>query len=70
MKKLLLIASLFTLIVMTGCVKKAPVVYEEYDPNAPVCAELDDGTKQTFPSMQELENYSGASFLHDGPCYE
>lgn len=67
MKNLLLLGAL-AVVLLAGCAQSGTAVY--HDANGPVCAQLDDGSKQTFPSMQELEGYSGASYLHDGPCYE
>jgi len=59
-----------TLLFLNGCAQNSVEVVEyQYDSNMPVCAQI-DGEKQTFPSMNELSNYSGASYLYDGPCYD
>ena len=43
---------------------------EQYiDVNAPICGEYSDGTKQTFPTLKDLENDPDAHLLHEGPCY-
>ena len=59
-----------SLIFLSACAKStgSSVYHSEELRSVPVCGEI-DGEKQTFPSMEELSNYSGASYLHDGPCY-
>jgi len=40
------------------------------DENSPVCGQYEDGSKQTFPTMKDLESDRDAQLLHDGPCYD
>ena len=59
-------------IALSGCLHSSTeeVVYIDTPAEGvPVCGEL-DGEKQTFPSIEEMSNISGALYLHDGPCYE
>lgn len=69
MKKSLIIGAIFAAL-FAGCAQSTTATAVYHDAQGAVCAQLDDGSKQTFPSMQELAGYSGASYLHDGPCYE
>ena len=59
------------LFILSACAQSGGAVGYVDTPaeGVPVCGEL-DGEKQTFPSIEELSNISGASYLHDGPCYE
>ncbi len=68
MKFIIFIAA-FTALIFSGCAQNQEnISYQEAD--GPVCAKLSSGEKQTFPSMQELNNYDGAKFLYSGPCYD
>ena len=59
-----------SLSILSGCAESGSSVYHsEQARDLPVCGEI-DGEKQTFPSITELSNFSGAVYLHDGPCYE
>ena len=59
-----------SLLILSGCAQSGSSVYHnEQARGIPVCGEV-DGEKQTFPSIEELSNFSGAVYLHDGPCYE
>jgi len=50
-------------------VQEEPAVEQYIDVNAPICGEYSDGTKQTFPTLKDLENDPDAHLLHEGPCY-
>jgi len=71
MKIILLIVS-FSILILTACAQSSGGAAEYIEVPAegiPICGEV-DGQKQTFPSIEELNNYGGARYLYDGPCYE
>jgi len=61
---------IFTILILQGCSISSNSIDAQYiDENAPVCGEYADNSKQTFPSLKELESDPDAHFLHEGPCY-
>ena len=68
--KFLIFMAISTTIFFNACAQsQSNITYEEVA-DGPVCAKLSSGEKQTFPSMQELNNYEGAKFIYSGPCYD
>jgi len=68
MKILTLGLTIFSLI-LSGCAESGNHIYHQ-ESGGVVCGEFSDGTKQTFPSIEELSKVSDTSYLHDGPCYD
>ena len=64
-----------TLLVLQGCgigngnILQNEATEQYIDVNSPICGEYSDGTKQTFPTLKDLENDPDAHLLYDGPCY-
>lgn len=69
MKLLIFIISLWTL---QGCVDNTAQItgnsVQSSSQGTIVCGELDNGERDTFPSVSEM-NANGAAYLHNGPCY-
>jgi len=67
--KLFLLVIVFA--IFQGCsVNNSALNGAEYiDENSPVCGQYSDGSKQTFPTMKDLNSDKDAHFLYEGPCY-
>ena len=57
-------------LLITGCVQSGGSHIYHKERGGAVCGELGSGEKQTFPSIEELNNTPDANYLHDGPCYD